>query len=280
MPWPFEREFMQLALLAGLVVGACAPLIGTFLVQRRMSLLGDGLGHLAFAGVTGGLLTGAAPLWSALVVASGGALGIEWLRARGRAAGDLALALFFYSGIAAGIVMAGKAGALDAGLLGYLTGAPLTASRTDVATIAAIGALVLATLALTGRALFAVVLDEESARVAGLPVDALNAVLALAAALTVVAAMRVVGVLLVAALMVLPVASAQLLARSFKGTLTASSLIGMASVAVGLVASRAWDLAPGGTIVLMAAGAFVVVSLATGRRPNVLAVARRTGAEG
>src|SRR5205085_9019070 len=106
---------MQLALVAGVVVGACAPLIGTFLVQRRRSLLGDGVGHLALAGVAAGLLLGVWPVWAALVVAVVGAVGIERLRARGRASGDLALALFFYSGIAAGVVLVGLSGSLNAG---------------------------------------------------------------------------------------------------------------------------------------------------------------------
>ena len=114
MPWPFDREYMQLALVAGLVVGACAPLIGVFLVQKRLSLMGDGIGHLAFAGVAGGLALNVAPVWVALAVAVVGAASLERLRARGRASGDLALALFFYGGIAAGVVLTGLAGSLNA----------------------------------------------------------------------------------------------------------------------------------------------------------------------
>src|SRR5919197_1246692 len=106
LPWPFDTTYMQLALVAGVVVGMSAPLIGTFLVQKRLSLLGDGLGHVAVAGVGAGLLLGTAPIWTSLVVAVAAALAIEWLRARGRTPGDLALAIFFYGGIAAGVVLA------------------------------------------------------------------------------------------------------------------------------------------------------------------------------
>src|SRR5919201_3717167 len=113
MPWPFDREYMQLALLAGLVVGACAPLIGGFLVQRRMSLMGDGIGHLAFAGVAVGLVSGLWPVWTALVVALLGAIAVERLRMRAGTSGDLALSLFFYGGNAGGVVMTGAAGSLD-----------------------------------------------------------------------------------------------------------------------------------------------------------------------
>jgi zinc transport system permease protein len=266
LPWPFEREYMQLALVAGVVVGACAPLIGSFLVQKRLALLGDGIGHLAFAGIAGGLLLDVAPLPVAAVVAVVGAVGIERLRSRGRASGDLALALFFYSGIAAGVVLLGLADSLDAGLLAYLFGSIVTVTAGDAWTVVVLGAVVIVVMAAIGRALFAVVLDEESARVAGLPVDLLNATLAALAAVTVVAAMRVVGVLLVAALMVLPVASAQLLARSFRATVAWSVVIGVGSVIAGLATARVWGLAPGGTVVLVAAAVFAVVSLLGGGR--------------
>lgn len=266
LPWPFDRQYMQLALAAGVVVGVCAPLIGTFLVQKRLSLLGDGIGHVAFAGVAAGLLLGVWPIWTALVAAITGAVAIEWLRGRGRAGGDLALALFFYSGIAGGVVLTGLAGALDASTLTYLFGSILTVDRADVVTVASLGTLIVAVVVVGWRALFSIVLDEDAARVAGLPVDRLNLGLAALTAVTVVAGMRIVGVLLVAALMVLPVGAAQRLTRSFGATMVLSSAIGGMSAIVGLGAARQWALAPGGTIVLVAAAVFAVAGVArTGR---------------
>lgn len=264
LPWPFERTYMQLALAAGLVVGLCAPLVGTFLVQKRLSLLGDGIGHVAFAGVSAGLLAGVWPTWTALVAAVVAAIAIEWLRSRSLVSGDFALALLFYSGIAGGVVLTSLAGSFDAGILAYLFGSILTVSRADAATIAVLGLVIVAAVGLAWRALFAVVLDEQAARVAGLPVDLLNLGLAALAAVTVVAAMRVVGVLLVAALMVLPVGTAQRLAPSFRSTMLVAAGIGAGSVVIGLVAARAWSLAPGGTIVLVAAAAFAASAVAGG----------------
>jgi zinc transport system permease protein len=261
LPYPFERDYMQLALVAGLAVGATAPLIGAFLVQKRLSLLGDGMGHLAFAGVSLGLLLGVWPVPVALVVATVGAVAVERMRARGRTSGDLALALVFYSGIAAGVVLAGRSGSFNASILGYLFGSVLTVSTADALTVVVLGAAVLVVLALVGRALFAIILDEESARVAGLPVDGLNTLLAVLAAVTVVAAMRVVGVLLVAAMMVLPVASAQLLARSFRRAVAVAMVVGVGSVVAGLSLARVWALPPGGTIVLVTAAVYVVTTL-------------------
>lgn len=269
MPWPFELEFMQRALLAGLAVGVAAPLVGTFLVQRRMALFGDGIGHAAFAGVGAGLLLDIWPTWTALVVAVGGALVVEWLRSHGRATSDLALALFFYSGLAAGSVLLAKSGSSQVGRDQYLFGSVLTASWNDVRTVVVLAGTIAVVVAVTGRALFAVVLDEESARVNGLPVDRLNLLLAALTAVTVVAAIDVVGTLLVAALMVLPVATSRVLARSFRSTLLLAAAVGVVSVVGGLSASRGWDLAPGGTIVLCAAALFVVANVARGmRRPT------------
>lgn len=259
LPWPFDRTYMQLALVAGLVVGGAAPLIGAFLVQKRLSLLGDGIGHAAVAGVGAGLLASVSPTWTALAVAVVASLAIEWLRARGGTSGDLALALIFYGGIAAGVVLASRS--TDANLQPYLFGSILTVDTADAYTVLALGVVIAATLLCTGRALLAVVLDEESARVTGIPAGALNCVLAVLTAVTIVAAMRVVGVLLIAALMVLPVASSRLLARSFRGTVLGAVVTGLLAVAGGLAASRQWALAAGGTIVLVAVGLFVVTSL-------------------
>jgi zinc transport system permease protein len=264
LPYPFDRDYLQLALIAGVVVGACAPLIGTFLVQKRLSLLGDGIGHVAFAGVAAGLFLGVWPIWTALAAALAGAVGIEWLRARGRASGDLALAVFFYTGIAAGIVLSGLAGSLDAGILSYLFGSILTVGTGDVWTIVVLGVVIVAVIARTWRALFSIVLDEEAARVSGLPVDRLNLVLAGLAAVTVVAGMRVVGILLVAALMVLPVGAAQRLATSFRSTMVVAAVLGVSASVIGLAAARVWDLAPGGTIVLVASGTFLLAAVVSG----------------
>jgi zinc transport system permease protein len=279
VPWPFDREYMRLALAAGIVVGSSAPLIGVYLVQRRLSLMGDGIGHLAFAGVAAGLLLQVAPLWIALIVAVTGAVGVERLRARGRTSGDLALALFFYGGIAGGVVLSGLAGSLNASILSYLFGAILTVAPHDVWVILALGLGIVAAIAITGRALFAVVVDEEAARAGGLPVDFVNSLLAALTAVAVVAAMRVVGALLIAALMVLPVGAAQHLSRSFRSSVVVSVVVGVVSVVVGLTLARAFGLPAGGSIVLVAAATFALASLGAGllRRGGE---GRRLGVEG
>jgi zinc transport system permease protein len=260
LPWPFDTTYMQLALIAGVAVGASAPLIGTFLVQKRLSLLGDGIGHVAVAGIGAGLLFGTSPTWTALVVAVFAALALEWLRSRGRTSGDLALALFFYGGIAAGVVLAGRS-ATNTNLQPYLFGSILTVTESDVYTVVALGALIIVSIAFTSRALLAVVLDEDAARVAGIPAGALNALLAALTAVTVASAMRVTGVLLIAALMVLPVATSRVAARSFRATTLGAAAVGIVAVVLGLAAARQWALAAGGAIVLVALALFVAASI-------------------
>jgi zinc transport system permease protein len=169
----------------------------------------------------------------------------------------------FYAGIAGAVVLLSLGDSFNANLFAYLFGSILTVNSGDVWVVVVLGGVILVAVATLGRTLFAVVQDEDWARVAGLPVDALNMALTALAAVTVVAAMRVVGILLVAALMIVPVASAQLLARSLRGTMLLSSLIGVTSVVAGLVAARQWALAPGGSIVLVAVGIFLVSSLAS-----------------
>jgi zinc transport system permease protein len=268
--FPFEFAYMQRALIAGAAVGVFAPMIGIFLVQKRLSLIGDGIGHVAFAGVGAGLLLNVWPVWSALAFAVAGALGVDWLRARRRVAGDVALALFFYSGLALGVVFVSLGGGLNANILTYLFGQPLTVMRSEIAVIVGLGVAITFTMWILRRALFAVVTDEDWSRAAGLPVDALNALLAVLTACAIVAAMRIVGILLVAAMMVLPVASAQLIARSFRGTLAWSVCIGVVSVVAGLWAAWIWPLAPSGAIVLAAALIFTVCSTVKRAAPRSL----------
>jgi len=257
-----DLEFMRLAFAAGAIVGVLAPVVGFFLVQREMSLIGDGIGHVAFAGVAAGYLLGISPVWTALAAAIIGAVAIEWLRARKRAAGDQALAVVFYTGIAGGVVLISSAGALNANLFAYLFGSILTVTRGDLLVIACLGIAALAGIAFLLRSLLAVSIDEEGARVAGLPVPVLNGVVAMLAALTIGVSMRIVGILLIAALMVLPVIAAGRIAWSVRSTILIAIAIGLASVFAGLAISYYGDLAPGGAIVLVAAGSFVVARLA------------------
>jgi zinc transport system permease protein len=256
-----EFDFMRRALVAAVLVGLAAPAIGTFLVQRRLALMGDGIGHIALTGVALGFLLGTAPVLTAVVVASLGAIAIELVRERGRASGDVALALLFYGGIAGGVLLIGLSpGGSSATLVSYLFGSLSSVSTGDLTVIVALSVAVLGVVAVFGRELFALCLDEEVARVAGLPVRFLNLLIAVSAAVTVTVAMRVVGLLLVSALMVVPVATSQQVTRSFRSTLLLSCLLGAVASVSGLVLAFYADVAPGAATVVLALGGFLVAT--------------------
>lgn len=259
-----ELDFMRNALLAALLVGAAAPLVGVFLVQRRMSLIGDGMGHVALAGVGIGLLTSTSPIWTALVAVTLAAVAVELLRHSGRASGDLALAVMFYGGIAAGVVLVSRApSGSSANLTGYLFGSITTVTTADLVVFALLAVGVIAAVGLLRDRLFAVAQDEEYARAVGLPVLGLNVLLAVMTAVTVVVSMRVIGLLLISALMILPNAAGQVLGRSFRTSLGWAVAVGVLTSVGGVVTSFYADTPSGGTVVLLAIAVFLLT--ATGR---------------
>jgi zinc transport system permease protein len=258
-----QYDFMRIALVLAVLIGLTAPTVGTFIVQRRLALLGDGIGHIALTGIGLGLLTSTSPVLGALVVSVLGAAAIELLRARSRSGGDVALALLFYGGLAGGVILTnlqGEGG--GAGLQGYLFGSITSVGMTDLYVVAGLAGAVLAIVALFGRELFLLCQDEEVARASGLPTRFLSLLIAVTAAVTVVIAMRAIGLLLVSALMVVPVAAAQQLTKGFRSTMLVAMGIGVLSAVSGLVGAFEYDLPPGPSIVLLALAIFVAAVVA------------------
>jgi len=250
--------FMQRALIAALLTGLIAPAIGTYIVQRRLSLLGDGLGHVALAGVGLALLTGTAPIPLAVVACIAGAVVVELLRQHGKATGDVGLAILFYGGLAAGVFLSGISGVGAGGLAQYLFGSLTTVTAGDLRLIAVLAIVILVTTLGLAPQLYAVSTDEEFARTQGLQVRFYNIAVVSLAAITVALAMRTVGLLLVSALMVVPVAAARNLVRGFTAALICAVAIGVATAVGGAVASFYVDAAPGAFIVLLAITVFVL----------------------
>lgn len=261
-------DFLQRAFLAGSLVGVEAPLVGLYLVLRRLALIGDGLGHTALAGTAAAWLMGGQPLAGAVLAALAGAAGVETVSRRMRGHDDAALAMLFYGALALAAVLISLSPAGGQGLQAALFGSILTVGASDLVWIAAVVALTLAVLAAMGRGLFLAAWDEEAARAEGWPVDRYRMALVLLTALTVAVGMRVVGVLLVAALLTLPAIGALLGAGSFAQARLAAAGIGLVSVWLGMVASAVLDLAPGGTIVLAALVLTVLYTGVTRLRPG------------
>ncbi|MBB6334369.1 metal ABC transporter permease [Schaalia hyovaginalis] len=272
---------MQRSLIAALLVGMAGPVVGTYLVHRRLAMLGDGIGHVSLTGVALGWLAGTAAnitpkdAWAlpgALLVSLLGAVVIELVRQSGRTSADVALAMLFYGGIAGGVLLIGIAGGTSAQLNSYLFGSIATVSWNDILLIAVLALAILIIGVGIAPGLFSVTNDEEFARSTGLPVKALSMIIAVLSALTVAVAMRVVGSLLVSALMVIPVAIAQLGAKSFTTTMRLAMGIGAFVCLAGLSLTYFIDLSPGAAIVVLAIGiyalAFLIRTLVDSKQRN------------
>ncbi|OFX33192.1 MAG: metal ABC transporter permease [Armatimonadetes bacterium RBG_16_67_12] len=265
MPEILQYGFMQRALLAGVMIGIIAPLIGVFIVLRRLSLIADTLAHVALAGIAGSLLLRVHPFAGALVAVLLGAFGIERLRVSGRLFGEAALAVFLSGGFAVAVVLISLAKGFNVDLFSVLFGAITVVQPIDLWAILILGLVVLGAVAMLYKEFFAITFDEEGARVQGVPVDLLNLLLTALVAVTVVVAMRIVGILLTSALLVIPSITALRLARSFYETLVIAVACSVAAVLVGMVVSFYFDIAAGGAIVLAALALFAAAS-AVGQR--------------
>lgn len=252
--------FLIKALIAAAVTGLATPAVGTYLVQRRLSLMGDGIGHISVTGVALGLLTGTSPTLTAVIVAIIGAVAIEALRASGRASGDVALALIFYGGLAGGLMLVSFAGNGALALQSYLFGSITTLSTGDVWVSGSLAVLVVVLCLSLLPQLFSVANDEAYARTTGLSVPMYNVLVSVLAAVTVSVAMRTVGLLLVSALLVIPVATAQQFARGFRSTMLSAMVAGLLASVTGVVISAYVDVPPGSTIVLVALAGFSVTA--------------------
>lgn len=248
----FTYEFMQRAFMAGLIVALMCPLIGTFIVIKRQSLLSEGLGHVAFAGVTGASLLSIYPPLGAAILTVLTAIGIELVRRRQNQYTDMILALFFYTGLALAVIFATMTKMPSTGLLNFLFGSILTVTDTDIMTIAGVAVVVALTVYFMYSKLLFTAFDEQIAVTAGIAVGRINMLFAILTALVVVMGMTIVGILLIGALMIVPVAAAHLWRRGFGQTLIISDIYSLASVSLGLLGAFEYDLAPGGTIVLVA----------------------------
>jgi zinc transport system permease protein len=248
--------FMRHALIACVAIGLAAPAVGTFVVQRRQSLIGDGLGHVAFAGVGLAVLVDVPVLAGAAILAVGAALLLPTLQRSGLT-GDLALAIVFYGGIALGYVLLHRSGASVTSALGVLFGSPLTLSLGDALAIAGLAVAAVAVVAVAYRRLVAVTFDEQAARVAGVATQRLVRLLTVVVALVVIGGMYAIGILLVAGMMVVPVAAASQLTHSYRATLLGAAAVGGGSALLGLTAAYYADETPGAAIVLTTIACYV-----------------------
>lgn len=254
--------FMQRALIACVVVSAVAPLVGAFIVQRGQSLIGDGMGHVAFAGVGFAFLVGVNPLVGAVVLTILAAVALVRL-GRGGLGGDMSLALVFYGGIASGYLLSSLTQRGQSQILPLLFGSPLNLTWSQVGTVVALACIAAAAVMALYRPLVALAFDEPAARVAGLPTNGLVLALTVLVSLVVVGGMGSIGLFLISAMMVVPVAAAGRVTSSYRSMLVTAAVIGAVSAVVGLVAAFYADAPPGPAIVLVSLGVYVIASAAS-----------------
>lgn len=265
MPEIFELDFMVRAFGAGLLVAVIVPLIGVFLVVRRYSLMADTLAHVSLVGVAIGLLTKTHPVASAVIASTIAAILIERLRGVKKIFAESILALFLSGSLAIAVVIISLARGLNANLFSYLFGSLSAIDMTDIYLLGALFIVVIASITLLYKEFFLVSFDEELAEASGVKARALNLIMVIMAAVTVSVSMRIVGVLLIGALMVIPVISARQFDRSFLQTMFLAVAFSITSVISGLVLSYYYDLASGGTIVLVSLCIFFISILANRR---------------
>lgn len=254
----FQFGFMQRALIAGIMIALICSTIGTFIVLKRLSMIGDGLSHIALGGIALGLFLNVYPVFSALVFSVLSAVGINSLR-KARIYGDVAIALFFSAGLSVAVVILSLANGFNVDLFSYLFGSILTVNETDLGVMLVLGIFTLSIMSIFYKELFYITFDEISAKASGIPVEKLNTMLVVLTAITVVVSLKIVGILLVSSLLVVPVATGLQLSRNFRETIISSMIFAVFSVIAGLVISYNFNLAAGGAIVLTSVIVFLIV---------------------
>ena len=249
--------FMQKALIAGIAVGLICSFMGTFLVLRRYSLFGDGIAHVAFGGISVGLFLGVFPLWTAFIVSIFGGLGLQKLRQSTKISGDSAVAVVLVSGLAVGVILVSSSGGFSVDLFSFLFGSILLISQEDTIMILALSAGIIATLTIMQKQFLHLTFNEEQAKLAGMRTTLLNYAFVVLASITVVTSMRLVGILLISALIVIPNITAMQFGKGFKKTVFISMSISVISVVSGILVSYFLNVAPSGTIVVIAVGILV-----------------------
>jgi zinc transport system permease protein len=241
---------MQRAFAVGIMIAVISPLIGTFVVLRRLSMIGETLSHASLAGIAAGMLGGIYPIWGALIFSLAAALGIEKLRKSFSQYAELSISIILSASIGLAVVFISLADSFNADLMGYLFGSIIAVTTRDVYTVLGLSFIILISIWLFYKEFFYIAFDEEGAELAGIPVGALNIYFTVLTAMAIVVSMRVVGILMVSSMLVVPVAASLLVSRSFKGTMLLAVAFALISVIAGLITSFYLDLAPGGTIVL------------------------------
>jgi len=249
-------QFFQYALVGGTIAAFACAWVGVFLILRKEAMIGDGVAHTAFGGIALGLLLGVSPILTALLVSILAVIAIHYMRSKGLATSDSAIAVMLATGFSGGLIIVSIAGGFNVELFSYLFGSILTIDFTDLIVVSVLGLATLAFLGVFYKELLSITFDEGSSRLMGIPVEPISLAFSILVATTIVLSIKVVGIVLVVALLVLPGLSALQLKLSFRGTTVAAIVFGMISMVMGVLLSAVYDVATSGVIVFLAAALF------------------------
>lgn len=253
-------DFLKFTFLTGILIGIIAPLLGTFIVVRRLSLIADALSHVTLAGIAFGLMIEKllvitlSPLYSGMAFSVIGSIFIEKLRGVYKSYQELAIPIILSTGVGLSVIFISVANGFNTDLFGYLFGSVSAVSRNDFYLIFAIFVVVLAVITFFYKELFTLSFDEEHATISGIHTKGIHLLFIILTSLVIAASIRIVGVLLVSALMTLPVAAAMRIAKGFKQMMFLSIIFGEISVIAGIIIGYYLSIPPGGTIVMIAVG--------------------------
>lgn len=247
----FEYNFIIDALMVGVLVAISCSMLGTFLVLRKLSLIGDGLAHVSFAGVAIAMLTAQSPLIVGIPLVAGASLLILKLHEKTNIHGDAAIGLVSSMAIAIGVLITSLSGGYNVDLFSYLFGSLLVISQMDLILSVLLAAAVLAAVIWLYPKLFAMTYDEEYAKILGINVRHMNYLLSLLTAVTIALGIRIVGTMLISSMIIFPAVTALQVTNSFKSTLAVAVLTAVLSVVLGVLGSFVFNLPSGATIVLL-----------------------------
>jgi zinc transport system permease protein len=254
-------QFFQNALLGGTIAALACAWVGLFLILRKEAMIGDGIAHTAFGGIALGLFLGINPILTALAVSVLAVLGISYMRRRGLAQSDSAIAVMLAVGFSTGLIIISLTGGFNVELFSFLFGSILTIDQIDLVIVSILGISTVLILGAFYKELLSMTFDEEDARLMGIPVRSLSLAFNLLVAITIVLSIKVIGVILVVALLVLPGLAALQLNLSFKKTTLVAIGFGVFSMVTGILLSAIYNVAASGVIVFTAAGIFLFTAI-------------------
>lgn len=256
----FEFEFMRKAFLVGMLIAVTIPFIGTTIVLKRLSMIGDALSHSSLCGVGFGLLFGINPVFGAVISCVIAAIGVETIRKKLQDYSDVSIAIITSAGVGLAGILSGFV-KNSSSFNSFLFGSIVSISNYEVIAISIVSILVIFTSILLYRELMHIAFDEESAKLAGINVEIVNFIFIILTAVTVSIASRTVGALIVSSIMVIPVATAIQIATSYKKVITISIIYAVVEVFLGLTLSYYLGLKSGGTIVIISVIFFVLTAI-------------------